>query len=203
MRKFGLRLLNYFFNGLLIVVPLVLTAYVLYSSVSYVDHLGPFKEPGLGFLTLVSGITLLGFLARSFFFSAVVKEFDKLLKKAPLVKLIYSSIRDLLEAFVGEKRKFNEPVLVEMYAEKCFKIGFITRQSMEQIGFGKHVAVYFPQSYAFTGSVLLVPSEKVKILKISATEAMKFVVSGGVTGLEELLEDSSEPDKTHISSQDQ
>jgi uncharacterized membrane protein len=101
----------------------------------------------------------------------------------PLFKLIYSSIRDLLEAFVGEDKKFNEPVLVDMGQGGIRQIGFLTQHDLKAIGLESDVAVYFPLSYSFAGKVMIVPREKIQPLDMKASDAMKFVVSGGVSEL--------------------
>ena len=110
--------------------------------------------------------------------------FSRWLNRLPLLKFLYSSIKDLTEAFVGDEKKFNEPVLVEMNASGMKKVGFLTRHDLSSIGLVNEVAVYFPWSYSFAGEVIIVPIASVKPIDKSAAQIMKFVISGGVSGLE-------------------
>lgn len=185
MRKLSIRLLQYFFNGLLLVLPVSLTAYLIVEGLSAIDRLVALDIPGLGLLIILSGITFLGFLARSLIVGPLLRELERILTKAPLIKILYTSIRDLLEAFVGDKRKFNQPVIIKTGDTGIYRPGFITREDLGVIGEPGLCAVYIPQSYAFAGHVFLVEKELLKPLNLPASEAMKFMVSGGVTGLEE------------------
>jgi uncharacterized membrane protein len=105
------------------------------------------------------------------------------LGKTPLLKIIYSSVKDLIEAFVGEKKRFTQPVLVTMTREPVIqRIGFVTENDLTNLGIplGK-LAVYFPFSYGFNGQLFIVPAENVTPINASGTEMMKFIISGGVT----------------------
>jgi uncharacterized membrane protein len=102
------------------------------------------------------------------------------------VKLIYSSVKDLLNAFVGDKKKFTKPVLVTINKDnQLHRIGFITQDDLSTLGLKDMVVVYFPQSYAVAGDHFIVPKENVKPLDISGPVAMKFIISGGVSGFKE------------------
>ena len=101
----------------------------------------------------------------------------------PLVSLIYFSIKDLIAAFVGDKKKFNQPVLVILNRESGIrKLGFITQTDLTYLHQSDAVMVYCPHSYAFSGELYIVPAENVKLLSLSSAEAMKLIVSGGVSG---------------------
>jgi uncharacterized membrane protein len=129
-------------------------------------------------------ITLLGFLGKFLFATSLYVAFEALLEKTPLVKIVYSSTKDLINAFVGEKKRFSQPVLVMLNKEAGIeKIGFITREDLSIIGVNDKVAVYLPHSYNFSGNLFIVPRENVKLLNVSGTETMKFIVSAGVTEL--------------------
>ena len=106
--------------------------------------------------------------------------------KAPIIKTVYTSVQDLVAAFVGQKKKFNQPVLVKLTKDSNLeKPGFITRESLDLLGIPKgKVAVYLPHSYAWSGNLFIVPEDQVTPLSISASEMMKFIVSGGVSSLE-------------------
>jgi uncharacterized membrane protein len=112
-----------------------------------------------------------------------VQIIEQLFARVPLVKLIYSNIRDLIGAFVGDSKKFDQPVAVEVGGGVKL-LGFLTREDVDELGVADHMGVYFPQSYNIAGQVMLVPSERVTRLSIPASDAMSFIVSGGVAGEE-------------------
>ena len=187
------RILNYFFRGLLICVPVGLTVLLLVYVFKGLDSIfGDLFDrittvPGLGvvlgLLTSLAVITLIGFLASNFVGKKLVDLVDKVFTKVPMVRMLYSSIKDLVYAFAGDQKKFDKPVLVSLGLGCDAKIlGFVTRESLENLGLEDHVAVYFPQSYNFAGNVLIFPKSAVKPLDISSSEAMTFIVSGGVAG---------------------
>jgi uncharacterized membrane protein len=102
----------------------------------------------------------------------------------PVAKMIYSSIKDLVNAFVGEKKQFNQPVLVSLSPDGAVRVmGFVTRENMAVIGLEGDVAVYIPQSYNFAGNLIIVPAEQVTLLAVESGKAMAFIVSGGVSAL--------------------
>ena len=187
MSQFTLnRLLTYFFRGLLFVVPLALTIYIIYQTLDWLDGLIPIDIPGLGLLIILAAITLLGYLASFFITRPIFDQFEKYFNKIPLVSILYSSIKDLIGAFVGDHKKFNVPVTVAFDQEgTVLKVGFITRDDLAILDLPGFVSVYLPHSYNFSGNHFLVEKTKVKRLDMNATSAMKFVVSGGVSGLEE------------------
>jgi len=175
------RLLSLFFRGLLLVAPIAITGYVLVSSLRFVDEIFNIETPGIGLLVLLAGITVIGALSQTFLVDPLIHQFERLIKKVPLAALIYSSVKDLLSAFVGDKKKFEQPVLVEILPNSGIqKIGFITQSSLNQIFGQDNVAVYFPHSYNISGEVMIVKGDRVKLLNWKSSEAMKFVVSGGV-----------------------
>ena len=180
MKKFT----TYFFRGLLFLTPIVVTIYVLYFIFSEVDKIFGFDIPGLGFLFAVVLVTTIGFLVSTFLARGVAGFIDNLFIRMPFVKMIYTSIKDLINAFVGEQKRFDRPVLVTLVPESTLQImGFVTRQSLENIGKADSFAVYVPQSYNFAGNLLIVPKEQVTPLEFESSKVMTFIVSGGVSGL--------------------
>jgi uncharacterized membrane protein len=184
------RIIRYFFQGLIFFAPSAVTLYVIYIVFTYVDNFIqsfiqdylPFKIPGLGIFAILILITFLGFIGQSIFFRPLALVVDRLFQKAPLIRVLYSSIRDLLSAFVGKEKKFNKPVLVKVNTvSELEKMGFITNEDLSDLHIKDKVAVYFPHSYNFSGEMFIVPKELIKPLNISSSEAMKFIVSGGVT----------------------
>lgn len=180
MNKLVKLFLNYFFKGVLVIIPLAFSIYVIYKVVYSVDSIIDLGFPGSGVIVTVLGLTVVGLLVTTLITEPIYNYFDKLLNRMPLFKLIYSSVRDLLEAFVGEDKKFNEPVLVEMQPGIKY-VGFLTQKDLSQIDLKDEVAVYFPLSYSIAGRVAIIQKSKVSPLKMKASEAMKFAVSGGVT----------------------
>ena len=126
---------------------------------------------------------LAGVFVTSFITQPIYNWLERWLKRFPVFNFIYGSIKDFTEAFVGDEKKFNEPVLVDMDEQGLKKIGFLTQKDLKKIGLPGEVAVYFPFSYSFAGQLVIVPASRVKLLKMSASDAMKLVVSGGASQL--------------------
>jgi uncharacterized membrane protein len=178
------RVLSYFFRGLLFLTPLAVTLYVIYAIFVFLDNLIPVPFPGIGILMVLGLITFIGYLASLFFTKPIFEWFERGVFKIPLVSLLYTSIKDLMGAFVGDKKKFSSPVIVEI-SESMSRFGFITQDDFSLIGEPDFVAVYFPHSYNVSGNVYLVKKEKVRPLKgVKSSDVMKFMVSGGVSPLE-------------------
>jgi uncharacterized membrane protein len=176
------RLLNYFFRGLIVLAPGVVTVYVFWLIFSAVDRWMGLPIPGAGIVVTIVLITIFGFLTSNVLARWLVALLDRVFNRLPLVRLVYSSTKDLLDAFVGEKRRFDRPVVVTTSAdgiEKAF--GFVTQQAMGRFGLDDHVTVYLPFSYTFTGVIRIYPTKYVKPLATDSAELMAFVVSGGVT----------------------
>jgi uncharacterized membrane protein len=183
MKALAGRALRYFFSGTLFIVPLVATAYFIFVSFQWLDNRLNLPYPGLGFLIIIVVITLIGYLSTNYIFRTIGHWFDVGMNRIPLVKLIYATVKDLLGAFVGDKKKFNKPVLVRINKDNSlYQIGFITQPDLSDLGLTDMVVVYFPHSYAFSGYHYFVPKENIKPLNISGPAAMKFIVSGGVSG---------------------
>lgn len=173
-----------FFKGLLIVIPTVVTAYVVYLVVSKVDGMLGVSIPGLGLLLTFAFITFVGFLTSNVVGKSVISVFEKALGRLPVVKLIYSSIRDLMGAFVGDKKSFDQPVMVDLDGRGTRVLGFITCKSWADPKLKDHVAVYLPQSYNFAGNLIIVPRERVEAIDADGAQFMAFIVSGGVAELQ-------------------
>ncbi len=183
------QLLSYFIRGLLLIVPFALTGYIISLALNWIDGLIPIQVPGLGMLILLVSITLLGYLGSSLLVKSFFDSIEKFLVKIPLISLIYTSLKELVAAFVGNKKKFDRPVLVQVSKqEPLYKLGFITQPSLEELQLPLYVAVYIPHSYNFSGDLYIVPKDVITPLNLSGTEVMKFIISGGVTGLHQLEE---------------
>lgn len=176
------RVASYFFQGLLVTVPMAILGYVIYAMFVFLDQLIPFEIPGLGVLTLLAAITLMGYLASTIIAQPFRWWFEELLKRVPVLKTVYTSISDFVSAFVGTKKRFDKPVLVKISSTDIHKLGFITREDLSGLGIDEGmVAVYFPHSYNFSGNLFIVPKINIIPLDIKSVEMMKFIVSGGVT----------------------
>jgi len=187
------KLVQYFLQGLLVLAPVVITAYAIYWIVSSIDSLIPIfttkdasgrvyvQNYGLGFLIVIAAICLTGYFSSFFIKLKMFNLIDSLLERTPGIRFIYSTVKDFFEAFAGEKKKFNRPVLANIDDNDVWRLGFITQENMKEFGFNGYVAVYIPASYSIAGNVYLLPQARVKaVTNLSATEAMKFAISGGV-----------------------
>jgi uncharacterized membrane protein len=209
------KVIQYFLQGLIILAPIAITIYAVTALFNFVDNIlpsligyfsptllgtdangNPKKIPGLGFVLVTLIVILVGYISSSFIVSKLVDLFDKILERTPGIKLLYSTVKDFFEAFAGNKRKFDKAVLVCIETTDVWQIGFITQQDLHEFGLQDYVAVYVPQSYAFTGRLYFVKSDRVRLLTdVTSTEAMKFAISGGVTTIED---DTHHPTKGEV-----
>jgi len=180
------KIISYFFQGVLYIVPIAVTGYVLYKAFRIIDGILPFQIPGLGLVIILVLLTVLGFLGSTILARPIFYYFDRIIEKAPLIKVLYSAVKDLLSAFVGSKKSFDKPVLVKLEKDSDVqKLGFITQDDLTELGIeGDKVAVYLPHSYAWSGNQYIVPKENITPLDVSAATVMKFIVSGGVTNID-------------------
>lgn len=198
-KKFSYKkLLQYFFQGLLILAPIAITIYAvvwLFTTIdgwiplfSYTDrnNISHVRNYGLGFIIILVFIIVLGYFSSFFITTRIVNFLDRIMQKMPGLKHIYGTARDFFEAFAGEKKKFTQNVLANVDDNNVWRIGFITKDDMGDFGLEGFVAVYIPTSYSVAGSVYIVPKERVKpITNINSAQSMKFAVSGGVTDVTE------------------
>ncbi|NMC26998.1 MAG: DUF502 domain-containing protein [Syntrophomonadaceae bacterium] len=183
------KLINYFLEGLLFMVPLFLTLYIFYIVFQKIDGLLRIPlpvlgvVPGVGFLATVLLVIVVGFLVSNFLTKRIFIWLDRILNRLPLIKLLYGSLKDLLGAFVGDKKSFTQPVLVQLVDNgSAHVLGFITCESLASLGLEDYVSVYVPQSYNFAGQLLVFPRQQVKALDANSADMMTFIVSGGVAG---------------------
>lgn len=213
------KLFQYFLQGVLVLAPITITIWAIMAVFSFIDGILPnilhsiFPKmmedaagnirhiPGLGFLLVILFVFLIGYLSSSYIFGKFVEMFDKLLEKTPGIKFIYSTLKDFFEAFAGEKKRFTKNVLANVDDNDVWRVGFITQEDMEDFGLRDYVAVYVPMAYSVAGNVYIIPRQRVRpITNISATETMKFAVSGGVTNMDD--NDAKEAAKTNSLSRD-
>lgn len=192
------RLLQYFLQGLLVIAPVAITIYTVYWVVSSIDSQIPIfvqkdaegklyvRNYGLGFLIVIVAICLIGYLSSFFIKNRLFNLFDGLMARTPGIRFIYSTVKDFFEAFAGEKKKFNKPVLANIDDNDVWRVGFITQEDAVDFGLGDYVAVYIPMSYSIAGNVYFLPKNRVRMITdMNATDAMKFAISGGVTKVDD------------------
>jgi uncharacterized membrane protein len=194
------RLLGYFLRGLVVLTPLALTAYVVWWVLRTIDGwldidgwLGV-HIPGIGVLATILVITIVGFLASTVITRSLVSMVEDVFARLPFIRLLYTSTRDLLNAFVGSQKRFDRPVLLSI-GENIHVLGFVTRETLDGLpGLPDAIAVYCPQSYNFAGQVIIAPSSRVQPVNASASEALAFIVSGGISGATAHATDHIAPD---------
>jgi uncharacterized membrane protein len=187
------RLSRYFLQGLIYLAPVAITLFVVYRIFTFTDNL--LREvlasifgiviPGLGILIIIIFLTFLGFVGQTIIARPFKKLFNRLIRRVPMLELIYSAVNDFLSAVVGKQKKFNRPALVKVNAvTNLEKLGFITDEDLSIFGLSDKVVVYFPHSYNFSGETFIVPIDQVTPLNLPPSEVMKFVVSGGVADID-------------------
>lgn len=189
------KIIRYLLQGILFTVPVAITVYVIVTITNWVgsavDLLGisihPLIDPLLGLIGGVTTLIIIGAIGSSIFFYPLFKRIELLIEKTPFLKIVYTSVKDLLSAFVGQKKKFNKPVIVKFSENPLMeKMGFITQSNLKDLGIAENkVAVYFPLSYSLSGDLFIVPVENIKLVNVPAAEFMKFIISGGVTEIDE------------------
>jgi uncharacterized membrane protein len=198
------KLFQFFLQGLLVIGPFAITIWAIAAAFNFVDGILPNivhsimpgimedgqgnirRIPGLGFLVVVCVVVIVGYISGSFLFGKIEDGLGKLLQKTPAVNFIYTTLKDFFEAFAGDKKKFTNNVLASIDDKDVWRAGFITREDMADFGLHDYVAVYIPMAYSVAGNVYLVPTNRIrKMPNISASETMKFAVSGGVSSLDD------------------
>lgn len=179
------NIVRYLLQGIVIISPFLITFGLAYYTFDFIDRMIPGMPRGLGFFVVIGLFILVGYLGSRFFFGRLVLDlFDRILEKIPGLKVVYTAVRDFTDGFVGEKRKFNNPVLVKMSEHPImYRVGFITQNEMAQIGLPGHVMVYMPHAYAISGFHYILDKSNVQKLTLDSSDAMKLAVSGGVAGL--------------------
>ncbi len=173
---------RYFLRGLVITAPVAFTVYICWVIISKLDGLIGINIPGVGAVVAIAGITLVGALASNYITRTALAGLENLLERLPFVRLLYTSTKDLLNAFVGEQRRFNKPVRVRLFAQgESYLLGFVTADSLDHLGLAGHVAVYLPTAYNYSGNLIVVASHLVDALPVDSADLMAFIVSGGVS----------------------
>lgn len=178
------KLVRFFFQGLIILAPIGLTAYVLYWLFDKVDSiLRPYVNiPGLGFAIIIVFVLLVGWVSSYFIMGSFISFFDQWMDRTPGIKFIYSSTKDFFEAFTGDKKRFDKPILAEVFGDNVWVMGFLTDEELAKFDMGAEmVSIYIPQAYHWAGQLYVLPRNKVKkIENVSPGDTMKYAVTGGV-----------------------
>lgn len=185
-RRTSRILLGYFFRGLLLLVPITVIVWTVWRILAFLDSIIQTDIPGLGILLLLAIITVAGWLGSTILFQPLAEIGDEVLQKVPVIKTMYGALKDMMEALVGSKRKFDRPVLVRLGDVEAERLGFITQEDLEHLGIGSDsVAVYLPHAFAWSGNVFIVPRANVRPIDANPADVMKFAVSGGVSKVAE------------------
>jgi len=177
------RFTSYFLKGLVLIVPIGITFYVVYKVFTFLDGLIPYEVPGVSIVVIVFGTALLGLIGTALIQTPLQSLFNRAIERIPLIKIIYTSVRDMLSAFVGNEKRFNKPVMIQVSREaEIFKLGFVTQKDLSYLGIkeGKS-AVYLPHSFNFSGNLFIVDNDLITPIDAPSDEVMKFIVSGGIT----------------------
>ena len=177
------KIINYFLQGLLYIVPIAVTSYVAIWILKSIDGILPFQFPGLGLIIIITLITLTGFIGTRIISNPINSFFQNLLKKAPLLQTIYTAVKDLMSTFVGNKKGFNQAVFVRIFNNSTIeRIGFITNKDLASLNINEdRVLVYIPHSYNFSGNLFVVDRKNISPINAPSSEIMKLIVSGGVS----------------------
>src|ERR1041385_2706546 len=148
---------KYFAQGLIVLVPVSITILVLYKAFSWFRSLfagidvivHPYVDPFIYLVAALVVIFLVGMFASNALANFFIHEAGKVLEKIPVIRTIFSPLKDFTSAFIGNNKKFNHPVLVITNMQTGIReIGFVTDEDLSELGIGKEfVAVYFPMSY--------------------------------------------------------
>lgn len=187
--NFFRSIVRYFVQGVLVLAPISITAWLLYYLFEKVDGiLRPYLSvPGLGFVIIILFVLLIGWVSSTIVVTSILNLFDHWLERTPGVKFIYSSTKDFFRAFAGDKKKFDKAVLINVFSDDVWIIGFLTDAEMNKFEMGaEHVSVYVPQAYNFAGQLYILPRSKVrKISHLTSGDAMKYAVTGGVVQVDD------------------
>lgn len=180
-------------QGLILLMPIAATLYVVFFLLKTFDDVAndvielliDKRIPGVGLILLMVSLTLIGYLSSLFIVKPLFGFIDKLLEKTPGLKIIYTGIKDLISAVASDKKKFDKPVLINMNHNPLIqRMGFITQSDMTEFGLKDKIAVYIPHSYNISGNLYIVEAKEVTPLNVASSEALKFMVSGGISDMD-------------------
>ncbi len=186
-------------TGLITLLPVILTLYLLYWFVLTTETIlggvirsvlpEEFYRPGMGVVAGLVVAFLVGLIMQTIIARQILASVERLMKRLPVIKSVYLSIRDLLDYFSAEKKKDFEQVVAVTIGDMQL-VGLVTQADMSKMPAGLNqkdsLLVYIPMSYGIGGFAVLVPRKATKPLKMSMEEAMRFTLTAGVTGIQKL-----------------
>ncbi|MBX2844351.1 MAG: DUF502 domain-containing protein [Flammeovirgaceae bacterium] len=181
------KLLGYFLQGILFVTPIAITFYIIFSTFRYLDNIIKFPYPGIGLLVIIITITLVGAIGSYLIQFPIFRYFDSKIRKMPFVKIIYVTVKDFVDAFLGQKKGFKRPVLVKLYENsEIRRLGFITDDAHHLLtNSTDYITVYIPHSFAISGQLYLMPPSYITEVKGKPTDILKYIIAGGIAKVEE------------------
>lgn len=194
------RIFKYFLQGLLYTAPLAVTIYAFVEAFQVLDHFIDMWVPedsaynfvGLGVIVLFFGVALIGLIGNYLLRFPIFDMIENKLDRIPLFNLIYSSIKDVLKSFTGQRKGFKHPVLVKLYENsEIRRLGFVTDEALDLLGDDEStlVTVYVPHSFAISGQLFLVPPKYIHEVKENPANVMKYILAGGITEVGDREED--------------
>ncbi len=178
---------RFFLRGLIVLLPVTVTMTVVYWLFTHIDTVfRPFvQSPGLGLLLVLTLVLVVGWISLFPASRRVILYVNGWLEQVPGISFIYTSARDFLAAFAGNKRRFTHAVLVNVHAEDVWLVGFLTDENLSGFKLGaNYVAVYTPQAYNVAGQLFLVKRDRIRPIEhLSPPDVMKYAVTGGAVEL--------------------
>ena len=196
-KSFIKRLIIYFLEGVIYIFPIVFTLFIIFWVINFIDsYIGNLLPEKTNIILKYSSIPIMiiiiiitGFIGGKFVSTPIIIKAKNILHKIPIFGPVYSSIKDIISAFIGNKKKFNRPVMIRLYENSNIKIiGFITDDNLTIIknknakNKTQNIAVYIPHSYAISGQLFIVPIDYIFIIDSkNPVDVMKYIVSGGIS----------------------
>lgn len=198
---------KYFLRGVLVLLPIVVTIYLVYFVGKSLEPAfswlgGILNKDAAEWMKMILGVAVslvlivsVGMVATNFLGARIVAAIEHVFDRLPLIRMLHGAVKDVLGAFVGDKKSFDRPVMVDMSADGTIRVvGFLTRDDLSFLGTDGDVAVYLPQSYNFAGNLIVVPAARVHPIDAPSSDVMTFLVSGGVSAHAKDAKKSTEPE---------
>lgn len=184
-------LTKYFFQGILVLLPISLTIYISVIIFQKVDLLGKTvfgrwipegaMLTGIGFLGTIVFIFLVGYGSSLWLGAHILRWVENLLIRSPIIKGMYGLIRDTVHSIFGEKKFLSQAVLIDLPNLGYKRLGFVTQDPVTIVdGEQEKIVVYMPHSFQISGEMILVPKERVRFLNLPPEVALKIVMSAGI-----------------------
>lgn len=195
----GPRLRRYFFTGIVVTAPIVITLWSAWWVLTFLDSVItkiipaeynpntylPFAIPGMGLIVTVLFFIVVGFLARNFLGRLIIRASEYIVGRLPLVNTVYNAIKQVFEMTIGtQSTAFRDVVLFQYPNENSWTIGFVTGSTpgeIQSVGGGSEVLnVYSPVTPTTAGFIFFIPKKDLIFLSMSVEDAVKLIASGGI-----------------------